>query len=192
MSVSKNIKPTRIALITLVLCLIASAAIGIMIVLIGDFGERQIKILGTVAALAAFSLISLPSLFNLERRQYQLAARPGIFSALIFFLLILIITWGSDDFGNEIIGKSTFTAGVVAFGLNHILLLFIVKPGAKVLQLVQKCTSVVICFVACILIGTIWVEEMPDPLFRILITLVILDVLGTISLPILSRITFKS
>ena len=64
MSVSKNIKPTRIALITLVLCLIASAAIGIMIVLIGDFGERQIIILGTVAALAAFSLISLPSLFN--------------------------------------------------------------------------------------------------------------------------------
>ncbi|MBR62167.1 MAG: hypothetical protein CL904_05895 [Dehalococcoidia bacterium] len=191
MSIPNNIKPTRIALITLVLCLIASAMLGIMIVLIGDFGERQIKILGTVTALAGFSLISLPSLFNLERQQYQLVAKPGIFAGLIFFLLILIIIWGSGDFGNEIMGKSTFSAGVVGFGLNHILLLFIVKPRAKALQLIQKFTSVTICFVACILIGTIWVEEMPDPLFRILITLVILDVLGTISLPILSRITFN-
>ena len=43
-----------------------------------------------------------------------------------------------------------------------------------------------------ILIGTIWSEEMPDALFRGLIILVILDVLGTIALPVLSRIKFKS
>ena len=192
MAISNNIKPTRIELITLVSCLIASAVIGIMIVLIGDFGETQIKILGTVAALAAFSLISLPSLFSLEKQRYQNIARPGLLMALVFFFLILSIIWGSGNFGNEIIGKSTFTAGVVAFGLNHILLLFIAKPGAKILRLSQKLTSVIICLVACILIGVIWVEDMPDPLFKVLITLVILDVLGTISLPILSKISFKS
>ena len=96
MAISKHIKPTRIALITLVSSLIASSVIGIIIVLVGDFGETQIKILGTVAAVAAFSLISLPSLFNLEKQRYQLIARPGIFMALVFFLLILIIIWGSE------------------------------------------------------------------------------------------------
>ena len=192
MAISKHIKPTRIALITLVSSLIASAVIGIIIVLVEDFGETQIKILGTVAAVAAFSLISLPSLFNLEKQRYQLIARPGIFMALVFFLLILIIIWGSEDFGNELIGKSTFTAGVVAVGLNHILLLFIAQTNARAILFCQKLTSLIIFLVGSILIGTIWSEEMPDALFRGLIILVILDVLGTISLPVLSRINFKS
>lgn len=192
MAISKHIKPTRIALITLVSCLIASAVIGIMIVLVGDFGETQIKILGTVAAVAAFSLISLPSLFNLEKQRYQLIARAGIFMGLVFFLLILILIWGSEDFGNELIGKSTFTAGVAAVGLNHILLLFIAQTNSKIILFCQKLISLIIFVVASILIGTIWSEEMPDTLFRGLITLVILDVLGTISLPVLSRINFKS
>ena len=192
MAISKHIKPTRIALITLVSSLIASSVIGIIIVLVGDFGETQIKILGTVAAVAAFSLISLPSLFNLEKQRYQLIARPGIFMALVFFLLILIIIWGSEDFGNELIGKSTFTAGVVAVWLNHILLLFIAQTNARVILFCKKLTSLIIFLVGSILIGTIWSEEMPDALFRGLIILVILDVLGTIALPVLSRIKFKS
>lgn len=192
MAISKHIKPTRIALITLVSSLIASAVIGIIIVLVGDFGETQIKILGTVAAVAAFSLISLPSLFNLEKRRYRLIARPGIIMALVFFLMILIIIWGSQNFGNEIFGKLTFTAGVVAVGLNHILLLFIAQTNFRIILFFRKLTALIIFGVASILIGTIWAEEMPDTLFRGLITLVILDVLGTISLPVLSRINFKS
>ena len=112
--------------------------------------------------------------------------------ALVFFLLILIIIWGSEDFGNELIGKSTFTAGVVAVGLNHILLLFIAHTNARAILFCQKLTSLIIFLVGSILIGTIWSEEMPDALFRGLIILVILDVLGTIALPVLSRIKFKS
>jgi hypothetical protein len=192
MAISKHMKPTRLALFTLVSCLIASAVIGIMIVLIGDFGETQIKILGTVSALAAFSLISLPSLFNLEKRRYRLIARPGIIMALVFFLMILIIIWGSQDFGNEIFGKLTFTAGVVAVGFNHVLLLFIAQTNSRIILFFRKLTALIIFGVASILIGTIWSEEMPDALFRGLITLVILDVLGTISLPVLSRVNFKS
>tara|TARA_B110001454_G_C12447092_1_gene320431 strand:- start:34 stop:612 length:579 start_codon:yes stop_codon:yes gene_type:complete len=192
MTVSKHIKPTRIALTTLVLCLIASAVIGIIIVLIGDFEEIQIKILGTVAALAGFSLISLPSIFNLEKQRYQFIGKPGILMSLIFFLLILIIIWGSDEFGNELIGKLTFTSGVIAVALNHILLLFITKPNTRTLLFCQKVTALIICMVASIIIVGVWTEEMSDAMFKVLITLVILDVLGTISLPILGRINFKS
>ena len=77
MSIFKHIKPTRIALITLVSCLVASAVIGITIVLIGDFGDVQIKILATVGVLAGLSIISLPSLFNLEKSRYKLIAILG-------------------------------------------------------------------------------------------------------------------
>lgn len=192
MSIFKHIKPTRIALITLVSCLVASAVIGITIVLIGDFGDVQIKILATVGVLAGLSIISLPSLFNLEKSRYKLIAILGFLISISFFVLILLIIWGGQNFGNEIFGKSIFTNGIIAFAINHILLIFIVQPKRKILWICQKATTLIICAVALLILAGIWTEDMPETIFRILVTLAILDVLGTISLPILSRINSKN
>ena len=61
------LRPTRMALAILIASLFVSALIGITIILIGRFDETEMRILATAGTLAGFSVLSLPSLFHLER-----------------------------------------------------------------------------------------------------------------------------
>ena len=69
---SRNLprRPTRLALGALAFSFVGSALIGITIILLGDFGETELQVLATAGSLAGFSILSLPSLFHLERARY--------------------------------------------------------------------------------------------------------------------------
>ena len=87
-------RPTRLALGALGLSLVGSAMIGITIILVGDFEETEMRVLATTATLSGFSILSLPSLFHLERARYKYLVRMGISASLALFAVVLFVIWG--------------------------------------------------------------------------------------------------
>ena len=182
------VRPTRVASAALVLSLVVSAVIGIVIILIGDFDETEIRILATAATLAGFSILSLPSLFHLERGRYAYLTRVGISTSLIFFAMVLLIIWSGEGH-SEWFGKTLGTVGVLAFATNHALLMLIASPAKILISLLQWATILIIVIVAGLILIAIWTEEMPEMMMRLFGTLGVLDALGTITVPILVRAT---
>lgn len=190
---SSYLKPTKLAFITLVFCLLISAIIGIILILIGDFGEIEFKTLGTAATLAGFSIVSLPSLFYLERYRYQFISKFGFISCTFFFSLILLLIWVGEPVGEDIFFKVTATFGIFSFSTNHILLILIAKPVTKFILISQRLTTIAISILALLLLLAIWtIEDMPGFLARITAAISIIVALGTIAVPILTRINTKN
>ena len=93
--------PTRIAFAGIVCSLVVSAIVGIFVILVGDFDETEIKILFTSGSLAGLSILSLPSLFHLERNQYMIVARLGVLTVIGGGLAIQLVIWSEGDFGGD-------------------------------------------------------------------------------------------
>ncbi|MDP6771915.1 MAG: hypothetical protein QF704_14535, partial [Anaerolineales bacterium] len=81
--------------------------------------------LATAGSLAGFSILSLPSLFHLERGRYKYLAYIGILSSLILFTIVMFMIWNGNIVGGEVFGKILASLGVTAIGTNHALLLLI-------------------------------------------------------------------
>ncbi len=71
--------------------------------------------------------------------------------------------------------------------LNHALLILIATPINILILNCQRLTLGTIVIIGIILLIVVWTEEMHDTMPRILGVLVIIDVLGIILVPMLSR-----
>ena len=169
--------------------LAGSALIGITIILTGDFDKTEINVLATAAALAAFSILSLPSLFHLERTRYAYLTWVGILSSIALLAMVLLVIWGVNIFNGEAFGKTLGSVGVVAFATNHALLMLIAAPRKILISLCQWATTLIIATVGALILIAIWAEEMPETMMRPFGALGILDALGTITVPILVRMS---
>ena len=181
-------RPTRLALAATAFSLSCSAVIGITIVLLGDSGETEIRILVTAGTLAGFSILSLPSLFHFERGRYICLAWAGISACLVLFGMFLFEIWGwggSGDWEMKILAS----VGVVAFAINHALLMLIVTPSKILISLCQRATIFIIAAVGTMFLIVIWAGDMPEAMMRLFGALGILDALGTVAVPILVRIS---
>ena len=180
--------PTRLGLATLVISLVGSALIGITIILVGDFDETEMRVLATAGSLAGFSILSLPSLFHLERARYTYLTWVGIPASLVLFAMVLLVIWSGDILNGEAFGKTLGSAGVVAFATNHALLMLIATPRKILISLCQWATILIIATVGVLILIVIWAGEMPETMIRPVGALSVLDALGTISVPILVRL----
>lgn len=186
---NRPLRLTRIALSILITSLFVSALIGITVILIGRFDETGMRILATAATLAGFSVVSLPSLFHLERGGYQNIALLGVLASFIVFVLVLLVIWGEGIFDDEVYLKVLTTVGVIAFSINHILLMLIATPTKFVVLVCQRVTTLVITAVAVLILIVIWTGNIPDGMVRIFAILGVLDALGTIVMPLLVRMS---
>ena len=181
--------PTRIAFACIVCSLIISAVVGIFVILVGDFDETEIKILVTSGSLAGLSILSMPSLFHLERKQYTIVARVGVMATIGGFLAIQLVIWSEGDFGGEFFWKAVATDGILAFSLNHTLSLFMMRVKQSLLVMSRWATILAISTVAISMIYVIWANEVPEQAIRIFASVVVLDALGTIAFPIMVRLS---
>ena len=182
-------RPTRLALTGLVISLVTSALIGIAIVILGEFNETDFKILATSATIAGVSVALLPGFYHLERTRYKRITLVSISTSIVFFAMILYIIWGGDVINGEWFAKLLGTFGVVAFSANHTLLLLIPTSIKIPVIVCQRATILIIVFVVLFILTFIWTEvEPPEVMMRLFAAMCILDALGTIVLPILTRI----
>ena len=179
---------TRIALTTMLFSLVISAGIGIIIVLKGDFGDTEGKLLGTTLSLAIFTVLAIPSTVQLGRGKFVLLARFGMGTSVIAFSLIVAAIWSDGTFESALLTKFMMTFGVIAFASNHTALLLLVSRSTTLIWITLISTIIVLAIIAAMLTISVWVENMPNELARSLTALAILDVLGSLGVPMLSKL----
>ena len=108
----------RLLLRGVVVSLVATAALAIVALLAGDFGETEGRILLTTASISFFSLLSLPAGVLLDQGRLRELALAGLALTAIAFLLALNLIWlawdDADDFEWKALVIVTAAAGAFA------------------------------------------------------------------------------
>lgn len=184
----------RLLLIVVLASLIASAATGIFIFLRGEFGDTQRNLLLTTLAVGGFSLTGLATTMVASSWWLWLVRPIGLAASAVALGLVVLFIWGivdSDDWLLKLAG----TMMVLAFTSAHLSLLGTLRPVNWIVWLWHSATVLAAVGLAYLVIGAIWghIKLDDESLYvRWLGVVAILDVLGTIGLLPLSRLTSAS
>ena len=186
-------------LIKLLASLVVSGAIGIIILLIGDFNETQRKMLFTALAVGAFSLTGLAS----GSRPSSLLLWPipllGIVASVAALAVIILRIWDRMDIlafrsltqYADWERKLVITTLVLAVSLAHMSLLAALEPANSMVSYCRGAALLAVAAMGALLIGVVLqgIDVHSEGFYyRLLGVVAILDVLGTASLSILARL----
>lgn len=181
----------RTFLIATLASLIVSAGIGIVILLVGDLAEIQRKLLLTTLAVAGFSLTGWASVARNSSWWLWPLQPLGAAASVVGLVVVTLSIWeliGGDDQVWQLIA----TLSLVAFSLGHLSLLSAFRPANLLVRVCWLASMAAVLAVAFVLLNGIWGPIHPDnreAYFRILGIVVILDLLGSLVLFPLSKLT---
>lgn len=182
----------KVFLISLIISLSISALLGIIIFLVGNFGEIQVKILLTTLTIGGFSLTGLCCATLLEKKRFSAFAIFGMVVSIFGFLFITSLIWEIIDWNSfDSIWKVMIITIILAFSTAHASLLLLIKSNKTIVNVSLATTLLFLSLVALeLIILTIGEFRLIDNIWwRILGVFAILDVLGTIVTPILIKVT---
>jgi hypothetical protein len=165
----------------------AAAALAIAILLFGDFGETEGRILATTALLAGYSLLALPAaILQDQRRLSGLAAALGALAAVSAGLSIAAV-WQNEP--TETFGKvmGTANAWLVATAQIAVLVARRRTQDPRAVGRLFAASSALATILATMLSVLIWGEIDREGFARVFGALLVLDVLLVILQPILAR-----
>jgi hypothetical protein len=116
----------RIFLISLIASVATSALIGIGVILFGDFGEFEVRILMTTLTVTTMSILGLACGAYLETGRGRLMPIAGIALALIAAVMCFLIIWDVLDDNWEFV-RSFLTAAMLASACAHLSLLALAR-----------------------------------------------------------------
>ncbi|HYI32484.1 MAG TPA: epoxide hydrolase, partial [Glaciibacter sp.] len=180
----------RIAVIAIIVSLSVTALVGIFALLFGTFNELQGRIMLTTALIGAVSILALCDLARIDRG-FRWISVTGLAVTAVTLLAGLVLVWFDWSGGEnlEALWKTFGLAGVAAVSAAH----------ASLLLLLGGRTNPVVRFglwVTLALIGILYLllaaliltngEIASDGYARLVGTVAILDVLGTIVVPVVA------
>jgi hypothetical protein len=187
----------RTAVVFIIVSLSIAALFGIVTLLTGEFGELQGKILLTTLLLAGFSITALCHLAVVGRAQ-RIVGFVGIAVSALAFLLGAVLIWRSwESWGDEWEAalKAFAVLSISAASLAHAnLLLLLGERRNRAVRVGLAVTLVLIALVAVLVVIPILTDgripgDIGDAYWRVFGVFAILDVLGTIVLPVVGRVT---
>jgi MFS family permease len=174
-------------MLAVVVSLSAAAALAIGILLFGEFGETEGRILATTALVAFYGLLALPAAILLDQARLAYLATAVLALSGVGLSLALATVWSGDP--PEVLGKSL--TAVTAFGAALTQTSALAgrrreRDSTAVRRLFA--VSVVLAVVLAALVTTaVWAEiEDNDAYFRILAAVAVLDALVVALQPILA------
>ncbi|HIQ22676.1 MAG TPA: hypothetical protein EYH34_15735 [Planctomycetes bacterium] len=173
-----------VLLATLIGALVISALTGICILVVGDFGDRQVKILLTTLSVAYFSVTALACAAVLERKRVAWLAVPGVVASAAGFACSQLLIWPEWD--SEPMGKTMVTLVIFAFSFAQSCLLALPRLARRV-QWVFVCALACIFLLAALLSAMIAFELDDELLLRAAGVLGILDAVATLAVPVLVK-----
>ncbi|MGD9630891.1 MAG: hypothetical protein AB7V18_16760 [Pyrinomonadaceae bacterium] len=120
----------RLFLVTLVLSVVVSAAIGIVVILIGNFGEFETKVLLTTLTITVTSILGLACGAYLETGRGRMLPSAGIVLAIVSAVMWIILIW-QMRIENDTYIKSLMSATLFAASCSHISLLSLARLERK-------------------------------------------------------------
>jgi hypothetical protein len=181
-----NISLKKLFLYALIVSVCASAVLGIIAILSGDFGDLQVKVLLTSLTISGASLAGLCCGAAFEAHRGRYFACAGMLLGAVAALLILIGIWG--EVSQDAFWKATATVSVFAAGFAHTCLLRLARLSRRYLWTFWA--AYVLVFGLCTIIsGMLWVEPQNDWSFRIMGVNAILVGAVSLLIPIFHRLS---
>ncbi|MEL7123697.1 MAG: hypothetical protein AAFO07_29915 [Bacteroidota bacterium] len=172
-------------LISLILALSISALIGILIFILGDFNDLQIRILLSTLSVGAFSLTGFCCSLIYNREELQLLSIVGMLASSFALLLCVFTIWGEPNMDE--FWKLLFISITLAIAFAHVSLMLLVRPKSVIVKYLLYATILFIILVSIFLISLVVVDEFENEVgWRILGVFGILDALGTVVTPIVN------
>lgn len=179
----------RALLVIVVAALCAAAAFAIGVLVLGEFGPTQGRILMTSGAVAAFGLLSLPAAILLDQGRARVLAGSLIASAALGFVLFVTMIWSGDDPPVEL-PKTVATVCVIAVALAQSAALWARRRDDDP-RAVRACfagSAALGGVVALMVIVAVWGEVDRPVYYRLLGVVVVLDLLLVALQPTLARL----
>jgi hypothetical protein len=166
--------------------LTVAAALAIGILLFGDFGSTEGRILATTALLAGYGLVCLPAAMLRDRRQAAVLAAGVVLLALAAASLTVAAGWNLEG---DTVGKAigSLNAWLVAFVQPAALSLRSRERSPRVVRRLFVASSALVVVRAIMFTTLLWAEIDSERYGRVLGALVVLDVLLVALQPILAR-----
>lgn len=167
--------------------LTATALLAIGILLFGDFGETEGRILATTALLAGYALLALPAGFLFDQSRLPLLAATVVTLAAAGFALALAAVWTNEP--SDELGKSLMTVTVFAVAATQTAALAARRRASDPTSVrVLFAASCVLALVLAALATVAAWAEIEDSLlyFRILAAVAVLDVLLVVLQPVVA------
>jgi hypothetical protein len=117
-------------LYTLIVSVVVSALIGIGVILFGEFGEFEARVLMTTSTITVTSILGLAcgALFELGRA--RVLPVSGIVLSVVACVLCVVMIWWRDPY-NQNLGKTTLTAVMLATACAHLSLISLAWLDAR-------------------------------------------------------------
>ncbi len=175
---------TRLLLRVFVVSVAINALLGIGILVFGDLGETQGRILGTSLLLSATMLGILVNGPAAARGVLWPVPIVGAVTAAIGLGMLIVAVWADGLDGNWFRSAGSFLVVAVAATLAGGLALL--PLAGRYRPALPTTVGLIAMLTACILFA-IWVEYEPDWFLRLVGVLSLLVAAGTIVIPVLSR-----
>lgn len=178
---------TKFFLWVTIITVVASALMGAGFLLFGAFNETTVRILLTTLLLGGVSLLGLVSGNN----QNGAIKFAGIASAVGAGLIWMFLVWEVITLDNEFSVRFAVILSIIAFALAHMSILSKSTSKSGVVRGVFWIVIALITGVAGMLIYAVMLDHIFDvsiTFWRILGALAVLDVAGSIALPILNKV----
>jgi len=185
----ENLNLKKFFLYLLIASVACSALLGIGVVLLGNFGETESKILLTTLTVTMTSIVGLACGAYLETKRGEALPVCGIVLAIISAILWTIFIWGGTGNGESFV-KFAFSTTLLATACSHISLLSIARLEKK-FRWSLYAAVVSDWSLATILLWIIWLEPPSDSglIARLIGILSILIAALTIITPIFHKLS---
>jgi MFS family permease len=178
--------PKRIALWFLIASIAASAVLGVITVLVGSFGDLQIRIILTTLTISAASICALASGALWEQRRQRFLSLAGAILASLAAILIIAGIW--TETSSEGFWRFTVSLGLVAVATAHVSLLALARLAPR-FAWNRVAASIAVYFLAGLFIYIIYFTPKGDTGVRIIGATAIIVAALTILTPIFHRLS---
>lgn len=179
----------RLFLNALIVSVGLSAVIGIGVILFGDFGNFEVRVLMTTLTVTVTSIFGLACGAYLETRKARLMPVLGIILSIAAAVMCLLIIWDLLD-DQEVFVKSFVSTSLLAAACSHLSLLSLARLEKR-FEWTRIAAHLFVWSLAALLLYIIWLEPPPDndTVARVMGVLGILTASVTVLTPVLHKIS---
>ena len=178
----------RLLVLAVIASLAVTAALAIGILLLGDFGETEGRVLATTFAISVVSLLALPGAQLIDQERALPLAWLTLALAAAAFILFEHTLWNDDD--DSTAWKRVGTAVVFAIATTQIAALTSRLRGddRPAVRWVYYATVFLAAFLAVLATTAMWEEIDDETFYRALAALAVLNVFLVVLQPLLRRL----
>jgi hypothetical protein len=184
----ENSELRRLLLIATVTALSVTALIAIVALVAGDFGDTELRIMGTTAGFGLCALIATRGTALLDQHRYETLARTVIGLSALAFLIELWVVWVDDD--SEAGWKSYVCAIALAVAFGQVAGMIARRretdpPAVRVIVWAAGVCAIVLAAMGCV---AAIAEVDSAGYYQAFGVIAVLDLLGVVLQPVVRRL----